>query len=73
MPVCRPTACFAVVRLETCVKSWMCVNCGYVYVEAAGDPAGGIPPGTRWEELPADWVCPDCGLGKREFEMAEID
>ncbi|BAI74814.1 rubredoxin (plasmid) [Azospirillum sp. B510] len=55
------------------MKSWMCVNCGYVYVEAAGDPAGGIPPGTRWEDVPDDWICPDCGLGKGEFEMMELD
>lgn len=50
----------------------MCVNCGYVYDEAEGDPMGGIAAGTRWEDIPDDWVCPDCGLGKSEFEMIEI-
>ena len=54
------------------MKKWMCVNCGYVYDEAAGDPMGGIEAGTPWEDIPADWICPDCGLGKSEFEMVEI-
>ena len=41
--------------------------CSYVYDEAAGDPDNGIAPGTKWEDLPDDWVCPVCGLGKSEF------
>jgi rubredoxin len=41
--------------------------CGYVYDEEAGDPDNGIAPGTKWSELPADWVCPVCGLAKSEF------
>jgi rubredoxin len=51
---------------------WMCLNCGYIYDEAAGDPEAGIPPGTCWEDVPDDWKCPDCGAVKAEFEMAEI-
>lgn len=42
--------------------------CGYEYNPAVGDPANGIAPGTKWEDIPADWVCPDCGLGKDAFE-----
>jgi rubredoxin len=41
--------------------------CGYVYDEAAGDPENGIEPGTKWDELPDDFACPVCGLGKEEF------
>lgn len=41
--------------------------CGYVYDPAVGDPASGIAPGTPWEEIPEDWVCPICGLGKDVF------
>lgn len=54
------------------MKKWMCVNCGYIYDESVGDPMGGIEPGTRWEDIPDDWLCPDCGLGKNEFEMVEM-
>ncbi len=54
------------------MKTWMCVNCGYVYDEGKGDPAGGIPPGTRWDDVPGDWICPDCGLGKADFQMTEL-
>ena len=46
------------------MKKYECEPCGYVYDEAAGDPDNGIAPGTKWEDLPADWVCPLCGAGK---------
>ncbi len=42
--------------------------CGYVYDPAAGDPDNGVAPGTPWEQVPEDWVCPVCGLGKDSFE-----
>ncbi len=42
--------------------------CGYVYDPAVGDPDNGIAPGTPWEQVPEDWVCPTCGLGKDVFE-----
>ena len=45
-----------------------CCNCYYVYDEAAGDPDNGVAPGTKWDDLPADWVCPLCGVGKEEFK-----
>lgn len=54
------------------MKRWMCMNCGWVYDEALGDPMGEIEPGTAWEDIPDDWKCPDCGALKAEFEMTEI-
>ena len=47
-----------------------CVVCGYVYDEAVGDPDSGIAPGTKFEDLPDDWVCPVCGVSKDQFEKA---
>ena len=41
--------------------------CGYIYDPETGDPEGGIAPGTKWEDIPEDWVCPVCGLGKDAF------
>ena len=49
------------------MKKWVCSICGYVYDPAVGDPANGIPPGTAFEDLPDDWVCPDCGVDKSNF------
>jgi rubredoxin len=54
------------------MKAYMCVICGYVYEEEAGDPESGIEPGTRWADVPLTWRCPDCGAGKEDFEMVEI-
>ena len=45
-----------------------CSVCGYLYDPAAGDPKGGIDPGTEFNNLPDDWVCPDCGADKSYFE-----
>jgi rubredoxin len=45
-----------------------CVVCGYIYDPAKGDPERGVAPRTRFEDLPADWVCPDCGAEKDMFE-----
>lgn len=53
------------------MKKYVCDVCGYVYDPAVGDPDGGIDPGTAFEDLPDDWVCPDCGAGKEEFSPAE--
>ena len=49
---------------------WVCSVCDYEYVEEAGDPDAGIPPGTPFEDLPADWRCPDCMAGKEAFVRA---
>jgi len=54
------------------MKKWQCVVCGLVYDESMGWPDDGIAPGTRWEDVPADWLCPGCGVGKMDFEMIEI-
>jgi rubredoxin len=56
----------------TIMKSYMCVICGYIYEEEKGDPASGIPPGTKWDDVPLSWRCPDCGAGKEDFEMIEV-
>lgn len=54
------------------MKTYMCVVCGYVYEEAEGRPEGGIAPGTAWADVPADWMCPECNVGKAQFQMVEI-
>lgn len=53
-------------------KKWQCQTCGYIYDEEAGAPDEGIEPGTRWEDVPDDWICPECGTPKEDFEMVEI-
>jgi rubredoxin len=50
------------------VDKYTCTICGYTYDPAKGDPDSGIAPGTRFEDLPEDWVCPNCGAPKSEFE-----
>ena len=54
------------------MKAYMCVICGYVYEEEKGDPASGIAAGTRWDDVPLSWRCPDCGAGKEDVEMVEV-
>ena len=53
------------------MSKWECIVCGLVYDEAKGWPDDGIAPGTRWEDVPEDWLCPDCGVGKEDFELVE--
>lgn len=53
-------------------KTWLCVVCGLIYDEALGWPDDGIVAGTRWEDVPADWKCPECKVGKEDFEMLDI-
>jgi len=53
-------------------RTWMCLTCGWIYNEAEGWPDEGIAPGTRWDDIPADWQCPECGVSKADFEMVEI-
>jgi rubredoxin len=57
---------------EIDMKSWQCVVCGFIYDEAKGLPEDGIGAGTRWQDIPADWSCPDCGVAKADFEMVEV-
>lgn len=53
------------------MKKYRCTVCDWIYDPAIGDPEAGIAPGTPFEELPADWVCPLCGVGKDDFEPVE--
>lgn len=52
------------------MKKYVCDVCEYEYDPAAGDPDNGIAPGTAFEDLPDDWVCPVCGVGKDQFSEA---
>ncbi len=53
-------------------KKYICVICGFIYDQQKGLPEDGIAPGTSWEDVPDDWVCPECGAGKEDFDMVEI-
>ncbi len=53
------------------MKQYVCDVCGWIYNEAEGDPENGIAPGTKFEDLPADFACPLCGVGKDDFSEAE--
>jgi rubredoxin-NAD+ reductase len=53
------------------MSKWECIVCGLVYDEKEGWPDDGIAPGTKWEDVPEDWLCPDCGVGKEDFELIE--
>ena len=54
-------------------KKWECIVCGWIYDEEQGLPEEGIEPGTKWEDVPVDWVCPDCGVGKEDFDMVTLE
>lgn len=56
----------------TAFRLWECVLCGFRYDEAAGDPDGGVAPGTRWEDVPDDWSCPECSATKSAFDMVVV-
>jgi len=50
------------------MKKYKCTVCGYIYNPEEGDPSSGVAPGTPFEDLPEDWVCPACGVDKEAFE-----
>lgn len=54
------------------MKKYMCLVCGWIYDEAAGWPEDGIEPGTKWDDIPENWMCPECGVTKTDFEMVEV-
>lgn len=54
------------------MKKWQCLVCGFIYDQAQGLPEEGIAAGTSWNDIPDDWLCPECGVGKSDFEMEEI-
>ena len=57
------------VSTETETKQlWICTSCGFIYDPDEGDPDGGIPPGTSFDDIPDDWFCPVCGARKQDFE-----
>jgi rubredoxin len=53
------------------MKKYECTVCAWVYDPKEGDPDGGIAPGTAFEDIPDDWTCPECGVGKDDFELLE--
>jgi len=52
-------------------RRYRCRYCSHVYDEARGDPDSGITPGTRYEDIPDGWVCPECGAAKSDYELEE--
>ena len=53
-------------------RTFLCLICGWIYDETVGVPDEGIPAGTRWEDVPMNWTCPECGARKEDFEMVEL-
>ncbi len=70
-PKTAPTYIKEEARKEVSMDKYRCLVCGYVYDPERGDPDSGVKPGTSFEELPDDWVCPVCGAGKDQFEKEE--
>lgn len=55
------------------MDKWTCRVCGFTYDQALGLPDEGIAAGTSWDNIPEDWVCPECGSAKGEFDMVRVD
>ena len=53
------------------MEKFKCTVCGYIYDPQKGDPDSGIQPGTAFQDIPDEWVCPECGVGKSDFEPVE--
>ncbi|WP_084296127.1 rubredoxin [Desulfitibacter alkalitolerans] len=53
------------------MDKWECIICGYIYDPEVGDPDNDVDPGTAFESISDDWVCPECGAGKEDFEKVE--
>ena len=53
------------------MDKYICTVCDWVYDPEIGDPEHGIAPGTKFEDIPDDWVCPLCGVGKEDFEKSD--
>lgn len=58
-------------KKKNVMKKFVCTVCNWVYDPEIGDPESGIEPGTPFESIPEDWVCPLCGVGKEDFEPVE--
>jgi rubredoxin len=59
------------IRREDKMEKWQCLICGYIYDPAVGDLDNGVNPGTPFEDLPDDWLCPECGAEKDQFEKLQ--
>ena len=57
---------------STRMRKWQCIVCGWIYDEAEGYEEEDLAPGTKWEDVPEDFVCPECGVSKEDFEMIEV-
>jgi rubredoxin len=64
----KGSAALSPIVKEILMTKWRCTVCDYVYDPAQGDPANGVAAGTAWEDVPEDWVCPVCSVGKDLFE-----
>lgn len=53
------------------MAKYECIVCGWVYDEELGDPDSGVPAGTLWQDVPDEWLCPDCGVDKTDFMLVE--
>ncbi|CAD6540939.1 Anaerobic nitric oxide reductase flavorubredoxin [Paraburkholderia hiiakae] len=71
-PEAPASASTAAAGVDDGLKQWVCVICGWVYDEAAGAPDDGLAPGTRWADVPEDWRCPLCDVGKEDFALVEF-
>ena len=56
---------------EIFMTKYLCIACGYIYDPEVGDPDNGVEPGTSFEDVPDDWLCPLCGVGKDQFEPTD--
>jgi rubredoxin len=61
----------ALTRVDPGITQWICDPCGFIYDPDEGDPDSGIPPGTPFEDIPDDWMCPICGATKADFRKLE--
>ncbi len=71
-PKDEPAVTSATDNLGEPFQIWECVICGWIYDESKGWAEDNILPGTRWADIPDDWVCPDCGVGKQDFDMIVV-
>ncbi|CAD6543128.1 Anaerobic nitric oxide reductase flavorubredoxin [Paraburkholderia kirstenboschensis] len=71
-PQSTPESAAVIAASADAFKQWVCVICGWIYDEAAGLPEDGIAPGTRWADIPDDWRCPLCDVGKEDFALVEF-
>ena len=71
LPPPAPVTCSPVTTETETQQLWVCTSCGFIYDPEEGDPDGGIPPGTPFDQIPDTWFCPVCGARKADFEPYE--